>query len=130
VASLTQIVDEGVSSVQPKEAPFGRHNARVQRALEGSSAASRDASTWWRTERGLITVINPLTGRELWAAVTAPLGWGDWAVQRLRDGKVEGVDLRARVARRRARDIAIVGAVLAVAGYAIGLPARAEALWK
>lgn len=105
--------------MQPKDGPFKAHNKRVQESLAASSAASPDTNTWWRTERGLITVINPLTGRELWRSASAPLLWGHWAVQRLRDGKVEEVDLGARVARRRARNIAIAGAVLGlVAWYA------------
>jgi len=59
------MVEHGVSSLQPSDEAFIRHNEEVQRRLKHSSMNSTTCTNWWRTETGRITVPNWTTGCEL-----------------------------------------------------------------
>lgn len=105
------MLDEGVSSVQPREAAFAAHNARVQDALRTSAAASTATNNWWRTEAGHISVVNPLSGRALRRAARRQPRWADWKATR--GGAVVDVAARERERQRRAA-VAGLAAVLAL----------------
>lgn len=65
---------------------------------------------------------NPQTGQQLWSEATGPIAWEEWKVKRLARGldgstRVEDVQLGSIVARRRIRDLALVGAVASILAY-------------
>lgn len=101
---------EGLTSVQPREAPFAAHNARTQAALRTSAAASTATNNWWRTEAGHISVVNPLSGRALRRAAARQPRWEDWKATRGGDD----VDVAALVSVRRRRGV-LLSALIAAA---------------
>ncbi|KAL1407865.1 hypothetical protein Q8F55_007301 [Vanrija albida] len=118
---VRELVDYGVSSVQPREAPFKAHNAKVQNYLKHSAAATKATNNWWRTDEGLITVVNPQAGlAEWWSKLSTK--WSDWdAVKAVKgpDGKtrLQKVDVNGIKRRRRVLKLAVVGAVSAATYY-------------
>lgn len=62
---VREIVDYGLSSLQPTVDAFKAHNASVQAQLATSAPASQLTANWWRTDDGHVTVPNPDVGCEL-----------------------------------------------------------------
>lgn len=117
-ADNLKLVTLGLSSMQPKEAPFTAHNSAIQAVLQRSAAASKDTNNWWRTESGLVVVTNPQTGQELRATVNKGVVWDDWEAKAVgADGKVKSVDVGAVVRRRRLRAIALSGVLAGVIAW-------------
>lgn len=59
------MVEHGISSLQPSDEAFIRHNEEVQLRLKHSSMNSTTCTNWWRTGTGRITVPNWTTGCEI-----------------------------------------------------------------
>lgn len=101
------MIDEKLSSVQPLEAPFTAHNAKVQEFLRGTTVANTVTNNWWRTESGHISVMNCVDGRQLRREAAKQPLWNDWKVTR---GSVV-VDV-AEIVRERKRRNAVLGVVV------------------
>ncbi|ORY66919.1 hypothetical protein BCR35DRAFT_308352 [Leucosporidium creatinivorum] len=107
------IVDNNLSSIQPKQEPFERLNKETRAKLAPSTMNSLLCSNWWRVGgQGLITVPNWVTGFGL-ERTRRHIQWQDWnAVGRvpsnsgLKSSALVPVDVAKRVRRRRLRKTA------------------------
>lgn len=73
--------------------------------------ASPATNNWWRTDTGLVTVVNPLTSRELWRQAAKQPVWEDWRAAK----GAQVVDMVRVVRSRHLRTSAIVLVTLVVA---------------
>lgn len=57
------MIKHGITSIQPRQDAFDKHNARVQEALQKTNMASELCTNWWRADKtGIISVPNSVSG--------------------------------------------------------------------
>ncbi|KAI5476017.1 hypothetical protein MNV49_000489 [Pseudohyphozyma bogoriensis] len=81
---IKELVDLGLSSIEPKYSAFERHNTKLKRELAGSVAKSPLCHNYGRID-GKLTVNSSYTSIGLWWATRKP-HWKDWKGTRRTNG--------------------------------------------
>lgn len=90
--------------MQPRHEALEAYNTRLQETLRTTAAASTATNNWWRTTGGRVTVVNPVTGREMRRRAWRQPAWEDW--EATRNGEVVDV---VGIQRDRRRKRGLVG---------------------
>ncbi|KAK4056613.1 CTD phosphatase Fcp1 [Microbotryomycetes sp. JL221] len=111
IAKLVRDMYElGLTSIQPTQEAFERHNKDTQSRLAASTMNSSLCSNWWRVEgQGLVSVPSAETGFGLIKQLRG-VDWKDWDAHELKydsdiksSSSIERVDVNERIKIRRFR---------------------------